>query len=206
MILNSTTKVKFKISISIVYLEAEQKISFLVQNNLYVKQILRGGWSGFGMVRSWDGSQLIGMNPNISSFYPKLIPTERCSTILPQEANGFFLLQIYVCSTHFEVGCKVGKHDIWAWTPNNLKISNVSPGHKILKFPPKKVVPQFLSLHIIFSIIVYIGHNLVCIQNEQNTIFDFVATKFGALLILQECPNSCDLQPAFYLHPHCLRP
>ena len=59
------------------------KNSFLVQNNLYVKQILRGGWSGFGMVRSWDGSQLIGMNPNISSFYPKLIPTERCSTILP---------------------------------------------------------------------------------------------------------------------------
>ena len=44
---------------------------------------LEGGWSGFGMVRSWDGSQLIGMNPNISSFYPKLIPTERCSTILP---------------------------------------------------------------------------------------------------------------------------
>ena len=44
---------------------------------------LEGWMVGFGMVRSWDGSQLIGMNPNISSFYPKLIPTERCSTILP---------------------------------------------------------------------------------------------------------------------------
>ena len=105
-----------------------------------------------------------------------------------QEAGSFFL-QIYVCSTHCEVGYKVGQHDIWAWTPNDLKISSVSLGHKILEFPPKKVVPQFLSLHIIFSIIVYIGHNLVCIQNEQNTIFDFFATKFGALLILQECPR-----------------
>ena len=26
----------------------------------------------------------------------------------------------------------------------------------------------------------------ICIQNEQNTFFDFFATKFGALLILQE--------------------
>ena len=86
------------------------------------------------------------------------------------------------------MGYKVGQHDIWAWTPNNLKISSVSLGHKILKFPKNKVVLQFLSLHIIFSIIVYIGHNLVCIQNEQNTIFHFFATKFGALLILQECP------------------
>ena len=97
--------------------------------------------------------------------------------------------EIYVCSTHCEVGYKVGQHDIWAWTPNNLKISSVTLGHKILKFPQKKVVSQSLSFHIIFSIKVYIGHNLVCIQNEQNTIFDFFATKFGALLILQECPS-----------------
>ena len=87
------SKVKFKSSISILYLEVE-KLSFSVQNNLYVKQILRGGWSGFGMVRSWDGSQLIGMNPNISSFYPKLIPTERCSTILPAKlCNVFFFFK-----------------------------------------------------------------------------------------------------------------
>ena len=97
--------------------------------------------------------------------------------------------QIYVCSTHCEVGYKVGQHDIWAWTPNNLKISSVTLGHKILKFPQKKLVSQSLSFHIIFSIKVYIGHNLVCIQNEQNTIFDFFPTKFGALLILQECPK-----------------
>ena len=97
--------------------------------------------------------------------------------------------EIYVCSTHCEVGYKVGQHDIWAWTPNNLKISSVTLGHKILKFPQKKVVSQSLSFHIIFSIKVYVGHNLVCIQNEQNTIFDFFPTKFGALLILQECPS-----------------
>ena len=96
------------------------------------------------------------------------------------------------------MGYKVGQHDIWAWTPNNLKISSVTLGHKILKFPQKKVVPQFLSLHIIFSIIVYIGHNLVCIQNEQNTIFDFFATKFGALLILQECPYYLTAQQTFF--------
>ena len=88
------------------------------------------------------------------------------------------------------MGYKVGQHDIWAWTPNNLKISSVSLGHKILKFPPKKVVRQFLSWHIMFSIILNIGQNLICIQNEQNTIFDFFATKFGALLILQECPHN----------------
>ena len=41
----------------------------------------------------------------------------------------------------------------------------------------------------------YIVHNLVCIQNEQNTIFDFFAIKFGALLILQECPY-CKLEDA----------
>ena len=35
---------------------------FLVQKILYVKQNLRGGWSGFGMVRTWDGSQLIWVN------------------------------------------------------------------------------------------------------------------------------------------------
>ena len=96
--------------------------------------------------------------------------------------------QIYVCSTHCEVGYKVGQHDIWAWTPNNLKISSVSLGHKILKFPPKKVVPQFLSLHIIFSIIVYIGHNLVCIQNEQNTIFDFLQLNLVHYLFYKNAP------------------
>ena len=32
---------------------------FLVQNKWYVKQNLRGRWSGFGMARSWDRSQLI---------------------------------------------------------------------------------------------------------------------------------------------------
>ena len=61
---------------------------------------------------------------------------------------------------------------------------------KYSNFLQKKVVSQSLSFHIIFSIKVYIGHNLVCIQNEQNTIFDFFPTKFGALLILQECPCS----------------
>ena len=86
------------------------------------------------------------------------------------------------------MGYRVGRHDIEAWTPNNLKISSVTLGHKILKFPQKKVVSQSLSFHIIFSIKVYIGHNLVRIQNEPNTIFDFFATQICALLILQECP------------------
>ena len=35
------------------------RIFFLVQNKWYVKQNLRGRWSGFGMARSWDRSQLI---------------------------------------------------------------------------------------------------------------------------------------------------
>ena len=37
---------------------------FLVQNNWYVKKICRGGWSGFGMAWSWDGSQLMDIHPN----------------------------------------------------------------------------------------------------------------------------------------------
>ena len=39
-----------------------------------------------GMDPNW-----FGMNPNILSFYPNLIPTERCSTILPQRQQLFSL-------------------------------------------------------------------------------------------------------------------
>ena len=64
------SKVKFKSSISILYLEVE-KLSFSVQNNLYVKQILRGGWSGFGM-------ETVGIHPNdfgVLNGHPNKIPT-----------------------------------------------------------------------------------------------------------------------------------
>ena len=48
------------------------------------------GWHALGMNRmdpNW-----FGMNPNILSIYPNLIPTERCSTILPGEASHPLLL------------------------------------------------------------------------------------------------------------------
>ena len=48
---------------------------------------------------------------------------------------------------------------------------------------------QYLSLHIIFSIKVDIRQYQECIQNGQNMNFDFFAPEFGALPILQDCPN-----------------
>ena len=43
------------------------------------------GWYEVGM--NGMDPNWFGINPNILSFYPNLIPTERCSTILPQCAD-----------------------------------------------------------------------------------------------------------------------
>ena len=62
---------------------------FLVQNNWYVKQIPRGGWSGFGMVWSWDRSQLMNLHPNH-------IPTSQWSGGVVQFCPIFIFIFIFI--------------------------------------------------------------------------------------------------------------
>ena len=63
-------QIKYYLSISMF-----NKLFFLVQNNWYLKQIHRGGWPGFGMAWSWDGSQLIPTDLGWIPTYCLSIPT-----------------------------------------------------------------------------------------------------------------------------------
>ena len=70
------------------------------------------------------------------------------------------------------------------------KIANMSLGQKNLKSCQMKELEKNLSLPLAFSILVNIKPYQKFTKNTWNAVFNFCPPKFGALPILQECPQS----------------